>query len=784
MQKIDFNENWKYKRVGEKEYKNCFLPHDAQIYEGRVAGAQSGVNLGWYECFDYEYAKTFFIPEEYKNKVLTFEFEGVYRNAEIYINGVKAHYRPYGYTNFFVEANAFLRFGEENEITVFAKNADQPNSRWYSGAGIYRPVYLWVAEKAHIKMNGVKVRTLKIHPAVVEISVEASQDGEVKIEINDQNTNVIKRAQTQNGRAKFTVEISDAKLWSPQNPAIYALTTTFFDDVSQNSFGIRTISLSPQNGFLLNGERVILRGACIHHDNGVLGARCLAEAEKRKIKILKENGYNAIRSAHNPCSKALLDACDELGVMVVDEYADAWFVHKTKHDYAECVTDWYKQDLRDMVEKDFNHPCVVMYSLGNEVAETGQKKGVELFKDMKAVCREIDAERPITAGVNLFFNWLYAMGFGVYSDNKANKNPNAKVGSEFFNELAGLTGAGFMKRMATLYPCDALTYKCFAEMDAAGYNYGILRYKKDLKKYKDRIILGSETFCSDAYRFWELAKSHPALIGDFVWSGMDYLGEVGIGSWEYREYAPDFNKGVGWLSAGSGRVDLIGTPLGEALYTKVAFELEKAPQIAVVPVSHTNERHSPSAWKFSNAIPSWSWNGLNGSPARVEVYARSPFVELFINGKSVGRKKRAKNNCRFTFKTKYYDGEICAVSLDEGGNELCKTTLKTAGEQTVLSVLPEKLKVKQGEACFINLAFTDTDGVVKPLEKGKINIKVEGGTLLGLGHACPYNAEGFINDYTNTYYGRALAVVKATGKTVKIIATAKNLHGECEIGVE
>lgn len=386
-------------------------------------------------------------------------------------------------------------------------------------------------------------------------------------------------------------------------------------------------------------------------------------------------------------------------------------------------------------------------------------------------------------GVNIFFNYLYALGFGQYSDKKAEKNPNKKVGSEFFNNLAGMLGDSFMKTMAKLPGCDRKTRDCFAVMDVAGYNYGIKRYKHDVKKYPERIILGSETFCSDAYEFWKFAKNNEALIGDFVWAGMDYLGEVGVGSWEYRDYAPDFLHGVGWVTAGSGRVDLIGTPLGEALYTKVAFELEDKPQIAVVPVSNTKSKHSPSAWKFSNAIPSWSWNGLNGKKAKVEVYSRAPVVELFINGKKVGRKK-FKKNCKFDFSVRYYDGEITAVNLDKQGKELSRNTLYTADNETVICVAPEKTAVKSGEICFINLSFADAKGEVKPLERGKISVKINGGELLALGNACPFNSDGYLQTQTDTYYGRALAVVKATGEKVTVVAECNGLCGKAEIVVQ
>ncbi len=384
------------------------------------------------------------------------------------------------------------------------------------------------------------------------------------------------------------------------------------------------VSCTPEKGLQINGKNVLLKGGCIHHDNGLLGACAYEFAERRKIRILLDAGYNAIRSAHNPCSKALLRACDEMGMLVMDEYIDGWYIHKTKYDYADEILDNYRKDLKDMVDKDYNHPSIIMYSTGNEVSETAQKKGIALTKSLTDRLHELDSTRPVSCGINYFFNFLSSMGFGVYSDKKVDEAAeNAKkkkaVGSEFYNTVAGIFGAGFMKTGATLYPCDVKTRDAYANMDVAGYNYGIKRYRHDLKKYPKRIILGSETFCADAYQFMQEAKRDKRIIGDFVWAAQDYLGEVGIGAWEYKDYAPRFDGGCGWVSAGSGRIDLTGKPLGEMAYTRVAFELEDL-AIAVMPVDHTKDVHSPSAWKMTNAMESWSWDGCDGNAAKVEVY--------------------------------------------------------------------------------------------------------------------------------------------------------------------
>ena len=557
--------------------------------------------------------------------------------------------------------------------------------------------------------------------------------------------------------------LEGAKPWSLDDPQLYACRIRFGTDEVVETFGLRTLEWG-RRGLLLNGERVIVQGACIHHDNGVLGACCYEDAEWRKVRILKENGYNAIRSAHNPCSKYLLDACDHLGVLVMDEYIDHWYIHKTEHDYVDYFMEWWKQDLKDMVDKDYNHPSVILYSTGNEVSETAQEKGIKLTADLTNHLHQLDDTRPVTCGVNIFFNFLSSVGFGVYSDEKAKKEaekaeklkaagavPKKKkaVGSEFFNNMAGLFGDNFMKLGATLPPCDWRTRDAFANMDVAGYNYGIFRYEGDLRKYPNRLIPGSETFCSDAYRFRELAKKEPRIVGDFVWAGMDYLGEVGIGSWEYQDYAPDFGHGVGWVSGGSGRIDLTGRPLGEALYTRVAMEQDKGPYIAVCPVNHTGDKHSPSAWKMSNAIPSWSWRGCVGKPADVEVYARAHSVELLVNGKSAG-KKELKNDCMAKFRSTYEDGTVEAVSYDSHGQELGRCSLRTASPETQLRAVPEETAVNPGGLAYIRLQYTDENGTLKPLERGILTVEIKGGRLLGLGSACPYNEIGYVTARIHT----------------------------------
>ena len=782
---------WTCRHLGDTAPgKTVTLPHDAMLAEPRTALSAGGTNTGWYEGYDYEYRRTLTVPENELADTHILEFEGVYHNAEVWLNGQKAAFRPYGYTNFYVDCAPYLHAGE-NELRVIARNADQPNSRWYSGAGIYRPVQLWTARGAHITLNGVKIRTLSLDPAVVEVRVKTTAPGTVRLTVDD----LPAMQQESDGEAVFTLTLDNARLWTPETPNLYTCRVSFADDEVIETFGVRKVEWGT-DGFLLNGKRYIIQGACIHHDNGLLGAVCDPDAVARKVRLLKENGYNAIRSAHNPCSKALLADCDRQGMLVMDEYIDHWYIHKTEHDYVDYFNDWWRQDLTDMVEKDYNHPCVVLYSTGNEVSETAQKRGIALTKEMTDFLHGLDDSRPVTCGVNIFFNFLSSIGFGVYSDEKAKKEAEraekakqsgekaAKkkaVGSQFFNNLAGLLGDEFMKRGATLHGCDVKTCDAFANMDIAGYNYGIYRYKHDLKKYPQRLILGSETFCNDAYKFRELAKQEPRLVGDFVWAGMDYLGEVMVGSWEYADYAETFDGGPGWVSAGSGRIDLTGKPLGEALYTRVALEADNGPYIAVCPVNHTGDRHSPSAWKMTNAMPSWSWTGCEERKANVEVYARAARVELVLNGHTVGS-KTLKNDCLARFSIPYESGTLEAVSYDAADHEIGRCKLQSAGGTTRLTLDAEEPTVKPGHLCYVRLRYTDENGITKPLARGNIQVQVRGGTLVGLGSACPFNKHSYLDSETDTYYGEALAIVRmGDGDAMTIAASDGEYSAELTV---
>ncbi|MBR1684417.1 MAG: DUF4982 domain-containing protein [Clostridia bacterium] len=775
MQKLSLNTAWRYAHLGHDDWQDITLPHDAMLSEPRTATSPGGTNIGWFAAEDYEYVRELDVPGDHAYLA----FEGVYHRAEVFVDGKREAAHPNGYFPFTVPVEP-----GHHTLRVIAHNQDQPNSRWYTGAGIYRPVSLVCLPEKHILPESVAVRTLDAENREISVTFTTSTPGRVRADILDgENTLASKE-----GEGELRFMLPEARLWSPEDPALYTLRLTFHDDVQTVRFGIRTIACDAKRGLLINGERVILRGACIHHDNGLLGAVAHPFAERRKVALLKKAGYNAIRSAHNPCSEALLTACDELGMLVMDEYVDMWYIHKTQFDYAGYVEKNWKDDLKRIVIKDRNHPSVILYSLGNEVSETAQDKGIALARAMQDELHALD-DRPVTCGVNIFFNFLSSMGFGVYSDDKAKKNAeNAKkegskarkkaVGSEFINNVAGLLGAGFMKFGATLHGSDVKTRGIYAVTDVAGYNYGINRYLKDLNKYPDRVILGSETFASDAVAFMDIAREHPAIIGDFVWTGMDHLGETGIGAWEYAAYAPDFSHGPGWITSGAGTIDLTGRETGQMAYTQVAFGLSKV-RIAVVPVPFAREKHSPAAWRMTNALESWSWGEHEGKMTTVEVYARGASAVLLLNGKVIGRKQIPKD-ARTLFDVTYAPGTLTAVIYDGDGKEIARTSLVSAQLPSQLRLVPEKAEVHPGELIYVRVQLTDTEGVLRPDLMDTIALNVSGGKLLSFGNACSYNARGYLTDRSDTYYGEALAIIEPQGP-VDLTATGRTGKATCHI---
>ena len=764
MKKLSFNDNWLCNG------KVVTLPHDAQIMEKRGAEVSNGGH-GYFPGGVYTYEKTFTAPAEWAGKTILAEFEGVYKNATVSLNGKELAFHPYGYTGFFVELEG-LKIGEENVLTVVADNSKLPNSRWYSGAGIYRPVWLHVCEKDGLRPESVKISTVSIDPAVIRVEAPVSVKAEV--------------AGVSGEGTSFELTIPDAKLWSDEEPNLYTAKITAGEDTTEVTFGIRTITWS-NRGLFINGKETLLRGGCVHHDSGILGAATFAESEERRVRILKENGFNAIRSSHNPASKAMIDACDKLGMYVMDETFDMWYNRKNPYDYGVDFHDWWERDTTAMIEKDYNHPSVILYSIGNEVAEPFEQKGIDAGKALVDLCHKLDPSRPVTCGTNLMIIGRAAKGQGIYQDGEqktggkeGKKEKEGQNASLAFNIMASFVGSG-MNKGGNSKKVDALTTPFLDSLDIAGYNYGSGRYPLEAKAHPSRVVFGSETFPQDIWKNWEMVKKYPYLVGDFMWTSWDYLGEAGIGAWSYSGGMP-FNRPYPWVLAGAGVIDILGNPDGSCKYASTVWGLESNPVIAVKPVNHPGVRPSKSVWRGTNAILSWSWAGCQGNKAEVEVYSDQAQVELLINGQSVGKQK--VKECKAIFKVKYQPGTVTAVAYDLSGREVGRSELVSADAPIRIAVRPEKETVKPGEIIYVPVNIEGANGIVESNADRRLTVTVEGGELLAFGAANPCTEEQYHTGSFTTYYGRALAIVRAgEGGTVTVKATDGDKSGEAAIEI-
>lgn len=783
MIRLDFNENWCFCKKGDNSQENVILPHDAMIREERKPDCESGSAGAYFPGGIYQYTKTFLAESEWQGKQILIEFEGVYQNAEISINGKLIGKIVYGYNCEHFDISDVLEYGEENTVTVIIDNHEIPNSRWYTGSGIYRPVTLYILDSVRIEFNGIKITTKSYNPAVVHVET-AHQGGNVTVKMRDRNGCVV----AEKTGDSVDLKVENAELWSDENPYLYSCQIELIEngniaDSREIPIGIRKLEWSNQ-GFFVNGKETLLRGGCIHHDNGILGACAYAEAEERKVRIMKETGFNAIRSAHNPCSKALLDACDQYGIYVMDETWDMWFCHKSKYDYATQLKENYKKDISAMVAKDYNHPSVVFYSIGNEVSEPATEEGMKLAKDMISYVHELDDSRAVTAGLNLMIVANAAKGKQMYKEDGGVNSSGDKMSgmnSTMFNMITQMVGSG-MNKSANGDKADRATTPILDALDIAGYNYASGRYSMEGKKHPNRVIYGSETFPQDIGKNWAMVEKYPYLIGDFMWTAFDYLGEAGLGAWSYCKDAKGFNKPYPWILGGAGVIDILGNPDGEALYAKAVWGRNQQIGIAVCPPNHPGEKIIKSSWRGTNAVPSWSWRDCEGNKTTVEVYTKGKTVELFLNGRMIGRRKTKV--CKSIFKVKYEPGVLEAVSYDDQGNELERGQLQSAEGGLKLSISPEKECVKENEVFFVPINICGVNDVIEFNADEVIKVKVEGGTLLGFGSANPRTEENYLAGQFTSQNGRTLAVIRAgeAGK-ITIIAESKAL-GTTKVQVE
>lgn len=762
---VDLNKDWLFCKEGGVPVETD-LPHDAMLAEPRDRTCRNGVNTGYFPGGRYQYEKRFVLNEENIGKSIVLHFEGVYQNCRVYLNGLEVGVYHYGYTAFDVDISDAVRAGE-NTLRVTVDNSLEPNCRWYSGSGIYRPVTMYIRDRIHISQ--VHLETVNIHPAKVSVDVITTAPCSAVVEIYDGEKLV-------SSGTPGVLEIPNAQLWSAESPFLYRILVKTDTDEQEHLFGIRKLCWNAKNGLTVNGQQVLLRGGCVHHDHGVLGACEYPDAEERRIRILKENGFNAVRISHNPASQIMLDVCDRLGMYVMNETFDGWYIPKTYHDYSRRFASDWRSDVTAMVESSRNHPSVIMYSIGNEVSETAAPKGVAVCKELTEFVHSLDHTRPVTAGVNVLLNVYSNMGMGVYRD-KGDYKPEPlprkrgyrekKTGSAFFNAMTQKLGK-LMFFMAAGNRGDKACRGAADSLDILGLNYASSRYDPDVRKYPERMMVGAETMAADLPYNWERVKKYPQLIGDFVWAAWDYLGESCMG-WTYESY-----KGLPLL-ANQGMIDITGKPLASMAFMQVVWGLRKEPFIGVRPLNHTKEAPCKGSWQFTDAIDSWNWPGFEGTKTVIEVYAPGERVRLLLNGRELGTKKL--KNFKAVFRTSYAPGALAVEALDESGKVLSTFSLSSGNREIHIRAVPEKpvLKANGTDLCYLPVEFTDGTGKLLPAIEQQVELTVEGAvSLIGFGSALYKTNESFRQNHYRTYRGRVLAVLKAENKPGKAAVTIKS----------
>ncbi|SOD98150.1 glycoside hydrolase family 2 TIM barrel-domain containing protein [Blastococcus haudaquaticus] len=783
MRRIPFNRGWETRphanffaemHGAAAPWQQVTLPHDAAL--GSARDSSQGAGTGYVPGGVHEYRAVLDAPEEYRDRRVLLEFEGVYRTAMVYVNGSLAGHRAAGYTGFTVDLDDHLRYGAANEIRVVCRT--HRDSRWYSGAGIHRPVHLVVSGLVHIALDGVRVTAVDVDDqfAVVEVATTVEHDGrglatlELDTQVRDGNGAVVASAVSpvtvlpgEPAIVRQRLLIRDPALWGPDSPSLYTASVVLREgdaemDLETASFGIRTLSLDPERGLRINGEPVTLRGACVHSDNGVLGAATIGRADERRVELLKAAGFNALRNAHNPMSRAMLDACDRNGVLVMDELTDVWTESKSDFDAALDFPEWWEREVEAMVAKDVNHPSVVFYSIGNEIPEVAKPHGAVWSRRLAEKVRSLDGTRFVTNGINAM---LAVIGEATSSENQAAEEQAG------INTMLSDMGA-FMDELSASELVAARTAEAYDVLDAAGMNYMEARYALDRELFPRRVIVGSETFANRIDRLWRLVLDNPHVIGDFTWTGWDYLGEVGIGRVSFADEPAGggLNGPYPWLLAHVGDIDITGHRRPASYYREIVFGLRTDPYLAVLRPERSGRELAATPWAWSDTVGSWSWAGAEGKPVTVEVYSDADEVELLLDGASLGTAKAGEaNRFRAEFEVVYAPGELTAVART-AGEETGRSTLRSAAGPIGLAAVADRDVVRADDTDLAHVALTlqDGAGVVALGVDREVTVTVEGpGVLQGFGSAAPATEESYLDDVHTTFDGRALAVVRPTG---------------------
>jgi len=761
-QTILFDSNWKFHRGGaqfaeqpgfdDSSWRKLDLPHDWSIEDlpgttspfnrdaiSQVSGGFTTGGTGWYR-------KTFNLSEEQKNKRFVLLFEGIYMNSELWLNGVSLGNHPYGYTSFWFDITDKVKFGSENIIAVKVRNEGE-NSRWYSGSGIYRHVWLKTLDPVHISQWGTCITTPDVTASSAKVNIKTSVINRSENALNiriitrilnskgiETNRSESEQSIDRMGESVYNqdVVITNPDLWSTGTPFLYkAISEVFTGDLMvdrvETNFGIRTIKFDVVTGFQLNGRPMKLKGGCFHHDNGPIGAKSYDRAEERKVELLKASGFNAIRCSHNPPSPAFLDACDRLGMLVIDEAFDMWQYPKNPGDYNLYFGNWWKKDIENMILRDRNHPSVILWSIGNEIPGMDSPEVVQTAQMLASYVRETDPTRPVLAAVN-----------------------NLNIRKDPF----------------------------FATLDIAGYNYGSggdhLKeniFEMDHERVPSRIMIQTESYPLEAFRSWMDVIDHPWLLGDFVWTAFDYIGEASIGwlgYWQRQDFYP-------WNLAYCGDFDICGSKRPQSFYRDVLWKNNQLSVFVEPPTPSFKENHermSWSKWHWADVVSNWNWDGYEGKQMKIVAYSSCEYAELLVNNISYG-KKPTNRSTQYTasWQVPYQKGEVRVVGYK--GNKVVNTALlKTAGEITQIKMSADRKIIKSDgqDLSYVTVELTDINNVRNPLAENLLKFSIEGpGTIAGVGNANPVSTESSQINQRKALHGRCLVIIKSTDQPGKIL---------------
>jgi len=729
---VDLPHDWSVEPLANQKPGQTIGPFSKESPGGAATGQTMG-GEGWYR-------KSFIIKKEDANKKHELYFEGVYNQAEIWVNGKAVYFNAYGYTTFRFDISKYCNpAGQKNSIAVKVLNEGK-NSRWYTGSGIYRHVWIIRTSKSHIDDWGTFIKTKSITNNIANITVDTKVINSerntstyvAKVEVITKQGRIIADAiKTLSIKPNDTVVvplnlvINNPTLWSTENPNLYRIKIKLsngdqkLDEVSI-PFGVRTISFTTNKGFELNGKMMKLKGGCVHHDNGLLGAAAFDQAEYRKIALLKQNGYNAIRVSHNPMSESFMNACDELGMLVINEAFDQWKASKNPQDYHLYFDKWSARDIKSLVLRDRNHPSVIMWSIGNEIRERISEKGLEIAGYLKKEILKYDNTRPVTAGVNKYWD-------------KERKN---------------------------MLPLD----NAFFHLDVAGYNYMWRFYEEEHAKFPNRIMFGSESVATEAAQNWDMVEKHNYVIGDFVWTAMDYLGESGIGNVievDPKENVHQFMDWP-WFNGWCGDLDILGIKKPQSYYRDVIWRNAKISMAVELPVPEGKIR-KVSFWGWPEEVLSWTFPGSENKKMKVNVYSRAAKVRLYLNDVLIAEKE-TDQLYKAVFQVPYQAGTLKAVAVNDGKEE-ATTLLKTIGKASALKVTADKktLAANGQDLSFILIELVDNNGNVVNETGRKVNLSITGigSKIIASGSASPNDMESFGSLTPKLFNGRAMVILRS-----------------------